>query len=161
MVMYETEVSVKVALNCLNLYSQYGIRARIPGVNHFYAIEPGYVTGDQTKLEIGWSNNNWLSPQGRITIDNAGVSLQSNVYMYSAGAIGFHFGTVHTAGNFGNINWSIANKAMEFWHSGGAGTMASWRNDGLYLAPTYITTTAGAAGSGKIYRDGSGFLKIS
>ena len=87
------------------------------------------------------------------------VAIRQFVYMYNQNLDQtLHIGSQHVQNNFGTLGWTRSDNSMRLWHSQ-YGTCFIFRSDGIFIGG--ISTAAGSAGSGKIYRDASGFLKVS
>lgn len=63
------------------------------------------------------------------------------------------------ASQYMTISWERVDNRLRFYYAG-IGQIVLIGGDGIYLQQI-VTVTAGPAGSGKLYKDASGFLKIS
>ena len=93
-------------------------------------------------------------------LDNAANVQASTIQMITAAADAtITIGEGVGASQYMTISWERVDNRLRFYYAG-LGQIILIGGDGIYLQQI-ITTTAGPAASGKLYKDASGFLKIS
>ena len=116
--------------------------------SHINAIKDSVQTWQGNVNANGWSVSNAVNVQARtlqmITdVTDATITIGEGV----------------AASQYMTINWDRVDNRMRFYYAG-IGQVMLIGGDGMYLQ-NIITTTAGPPGTGKLYKDASGFLKIS